>query len=117
MDLYEQITKITNQLESSVGLARKYDLDYAEKEKNYRIALSQRLTQLRAEGQAVTHLADIVRGEEQIANLRFQRDVAEGMRNSARETINYLKLKLRILDSQLEREWRSSQKNVKEWEK
>ena len=105
MDLLQEIEQLYSQLELSISTARKYDLEYAERERLYRMELSKRLVELRAHGQAVTHLADIARGEKNIADLRYKRDIAEGMRNSARETINYLKLKLRCLDAQLQREW------------
>ena len=110
MDLYEQIITDTRKLETTIRLARKYSLDYAEKERQYRILLSQRLVQLRAEGQAVTSRNDIVRGEKEVSTLRYNRDVAEGMKDSAKETINYLKLKLRLLEAQLEREWTQAKK-------
>lgn len=96
MELLQEIEQLYAQLELSISTARKYDLEYAERERAYRVELSKRLVELRAQGQAVTHLADIARGE---------KNIAEGMRNSARETINYLKLKLRCLDAQLQREW------------
>lgn len=111
MDLMQQITIDTNKLETTIGLARKYSLDYAEKERQYRIALSQRLVQLRAEGQAVTSLNDIVRGEKEVSTLRYNRDVAEGMKDSAKETINYLKLKLRLLEGQLDREYSQTKRS------
>lgn len=69
------------------------------------MALSKRLTELRAEGAAVTHLADIAKGEEQIAKLRFERDIAESMYQSCLEAINVYKLKLRTLENQFAREW------------
>lgn len=112
MDIYEQIQTDTNKLETTIGLARKYSLDYAEKERQYRMLLSQRLVQLRAEGQAVTSLNDIVRGEKEVSTLRYNRDVAEGMKDSAIETINYLKLKLRLLEAQLRKRVDTSKKDL-----
>ena len=77
----------------------------ADKEFQYRTALSKRLTELRAEGQAVTHLADIARGEPQIAKLRYERDIAQGLYESCKEAINVYKLKLKIWEAQFSREW------------
>lgn len=69
------------------------------------MALSKRLTELRAEGQAVTHLADIARGERNIAKLRFNRDVAKGLYDSSQEAINVYKIKIKVLENQYSREW------------
>lgn len=77
----------------------------AQTEHDYRVALSQRLTVLRAEGNPVTHLADIAKGEENIAKLRLERDIAESLYESAQESINVEKLKIRVLEGQLNREW------------
>lgn len=37
--------------------------------------------------------------------LRFERDCAEVFYKSAQEAVNSMKLQLRLLDNQLEREW------------
>lgn len=58
-----------------------------------------------ARGQPVTHLLDIAKGEEDIAKLRMERDIAESLYDSAVEAINAQKLKIRILEGQLSREW------------
>lgn len=84
---------------------KKRNKDLAQKEYLYRMALSKRLTELRAEGQAVTHLADIARGEEKIAKLRFDRDIAKGLYDSSQEAINIYKIRLRVLENQYAREW------------
>ena len=69
------------------------------------MCIRDRLTVLRAEGQPVTHLLDIAKGEEEIAKLRMERDIAESLYDSAVEAINAQKLKIRILEGQLSREW------------
>ena len=43
-----------------------------------------------------------------MAEKRFKRDVAETMRNTNLEHIQVTKLKLRLLEAQLEREWSSN---------
>ena len=103
--MWEEIEKAMRDLEKCVSEYKKYNKDYAVKERKYRVLLSQRLTQLRAAGEKVTHLADIARGQEDIAELRFDRDIAEGLKKSAEEGINYYKIKIRVLEGQLNREW------------
>ena len=50
---------------------------------------------------------DVCRGDSHIAKLRFERDVAEVVYKAAMEAINGLKLQIKILDAQIEREWKS----------
>lgn len=103
--MWQEIEKAIDDLKTTLSEYKKYQKDYAIKEKKYRIALSQRLIKLRAQGQAVTHLADIARGMEDIAQLRFERDIAEGLVRSAEEGINFYKLKIREMESQYNKEW------------
>jgi hypothetical protein len=103
--MWNEIEEAIEELNKTLSEYKNFQKDYALKEYRYRTALSKRLLQLRAEGQAVTHLADIARGMEDIAKLRFDRDIAEGLVKSAEEGINFYKLKIRELEAQHSREW------------
>lgn len=103
--MWNDIEEAINELNKTLSEYKSIQKDYALKEYKYRTALSKKLVQLRAEGQAVTHLADIARGMEDIAKLRFDRDIAEGLVKSAEEGINFYKLKIRELEAQHSREW------------
>lgn len=103
--MWEEITKYNNLLELAVTEMTKRSKDRAEKEYKYRTALSKRLVELRAEGQAVTHLSDIAKGEPEIAKLRLERDIAEGLYESSKEAINMYKIRIRVLENQYAREW------------
>jgi hypothetical protein len=58
---------------------------YAEAERAYRKALATKITELRADGQPATLAADLARGDERVADLRYRRDVAEGVVEAARQ--------------------------------
>lgn len=103
--MWNEIEELMQDLKQTLKEYKKYNKDYALKEYNYRTALSARLVELRAQGQPVTHLADIARGEPKIAKLRYERDIAEGLKKSAEEGINYYKLFARLKSEQLQREW------------
>ena len=109
--MWQEIEKYISLLETAVTKMKKRSKDLAQKEYLYRMALSKRLTELRADGQPVTHLADIARGEPNIAKLRLDRDIAKGLYDSSQEAINVYKLKIRILENQYAREWGQA-KNV-----
>lgn len=109
--MWQEIEKYINLLETAVAEMKKRSKDLAQKEYLYRMALSKRLTELRADGQPVTHLADIARGESNIAKLRLDRDIAKGLYDSSQEAINVYKLKIKVLENQYAREWGQA-KNV-----
>ena len=103
--MWEEIEKYNNMLETAVTEMKLRSKKLAEAEYRYKTALSKRLVELRAEGQAVTHLADIARGEPNIAELRLKRDIAKGLYDSSQEAINMYKIRIRVLENQFAREW------------
>lgn len=103
--MWNEIEQAMDDLQKTLSNYKEYQKDYAKKEYQYRVELSKELVRLRAEGQAVTHLADIARGKESIARMRFDRDIAEGLVKSAEEGINFYKLKIRELEAQYSREY------------
>lgn len=106
MDLYEEITRLIKELDISVKQLRKSGTDFAEAEKKYKICLRQEALKLRAEeNMPVTLINQIIYGVPDVANLRFDRDVKEAVYQANLEAINSTKLKLRILENQLDREW------------
>lgn len=106
MDLYEQIIKLINELDISVKELRKSGTARAEAEQKYKICLRKEALKLRAEkNMAVTLINQIVYGIPEVAKLRFERDVKEAVYQANLEAINSIKLKLRILENQLSREW------------
>lgn len=48
-------------------------------------------------------------GIPEVADMRFKRDVAETVWKANQEAVNSIKLQLRILDNQLQREWSTPQ--------
>jgi chlorite dismutase len=59
--------------------------DFAQKEHAYRVALSCEITRQHADGVAWTAAADLARGEKDVARLRMERDVAEGVKSAAEQ--------------------------------
>ena len=79
---------------------------YAQAEHDYRVAMRKKILEERAKGTPVTIISDLCRGDPEVAKLRLERDIALTVYESAQEAINGYKLQIRILDSQVEREWR-----------
>lgn len=105
-DLYNELTKKTNELSLSIKKLRETGTEYAEAEKEYKITLRQEALKLRAEkGMPVTLIQQVVYGVPEVADKRFARDVKEAVYKANQEAINTLKLQIRIIESQLQREW------------
>lgn len=105
MELWIQIEEKNKLLDRAINDLAKNGYDLAEKEKNYKIAVKKKVLELRAENMPVTLIQLTIYGYDEIATLRFDRDNAEVKYNSNQEYINLLKLQIRILESQLNREY------------
>lgn len=106
MELYEQIEKLMNELTKSINSLRKNGTALAEAERDYKITLRREALKLRVEkDMPVTLINQIIFGVPNVAELRFKRDVAQTTYDANLEHINVTKLKLRILENQLSREW------------
>ena len=106
MDLVNDIQDLMKELSTSIKLLRKNGNDLAEAEKDYKICLRQEALKLRSEqDMPVTLINQIIFGVPEVAEKRFKRDVAQTMYDTNQEHINVTKLKLRLLEAQLNREW------------
>ena len=65
------------------GQIREAFSNFAEKEHAYRKALATRIAELHADGTAWTACGDLARGDERVARLRMERDIAEGVKEAA----------------------------------
>lgn len=104
-DLLNELSAKVNLLDTAVKELSKRGQRYAQAEHDYKVRLSQQILIERDKGVPVTIISDICRGNKEIAKLRFERDVAEVAYKAAQEAINSYKLQVRILDSQISREW------------
>ena len=106
MDLVNDIQRLTERLNTSVVKLKDYGKELAETERDYKVTLRQEALKLRSdENMPVTLINQIIYGIPVVADKRFKRDVAETMYNVAQENINSIKLQLRILEGQVNREW------------
>lgn len=97
-------TKI-DQLEQAVNKLNASGRQYAEAERDYKVALSKASLKLKTEGLAVTLIDKVVYGLQEVANTRFARDCAEASYKANLEVINMLKLQVRILHEQEKQDW------------
>lgn len=105
MDLWNEIEEKTKLLDKAIKDLARNGYDLAEKERAYKIAVNKKALELRANDTPVTLINQVIYGYEDIAKLRFERDTAEVKYNANQEYINTIKLQIRILESQLNREY------------
>ena len=106
MDLYNDIQELMKELTASIKLLRMNGNHLAAAERDYKIKLRQETLRLRTENDMPVSLIDkVIYGLPEVADMRFKRDVAESTYNTNLEHINVTKLKLRLLENQLQREW------------
>lgn len=108
IDLYEDILKLMAELTSSIKVLKSNGQELAEAERDYKITLRTEALKLRADNTPVTLINQIIYGVPAVADLRLKRDIAQAKYEANKEHINVTKLKLRVLENQLAREWGSA---------
>lgn len=105
MELYEELQLKTRQLDMSIKQLRKNGCAYAEAERDYKILLRTECLKLRDEGMAIGMIDKTCYGIPSVAEARFKRDCTEAVYKANLEAINSLKLQMRLIESQISREW------------
>ena len=106
--LYEELQSKTQQLDMSIKQLRKNGTEYAQAEKDYKVLLRQECLKLRDDGMAIGMIDKTCYGIPSVAEARFRRDVAEAVYKANLEAINSIKLQLRLIENQIQREWSQS---------
>lgn len=104
-DLFTEMETLREQLSLSIRKLRETGTAYAEAERAYKVRLRQEVLRMRDEGEAIGVISLTCYGIDEVADLRFQRDVAKTVYEANQEAINSLKLQIRIVQSNIEREW------------
>lgn len=105
MELMQELQTKTRQLEASIRQLRQNGTAYAQAEMEYKMLLRQECLKLRDEGMAIGMIDKTCHGIPAVAEARFKRDVAETVYKANQEAINSIKLQLRLIESQISREW------------
>lgn len=106
MDLFEELQIKINELNISIKSLRKTGTEYAEAERAYKVCLRQYALKCRAEqDMPVTLIQQTVYGIPEVAEKRFTRDVAEAVYVANKEAIASIKLQIKIIENQINREF------------
>ena len=105
MDLQIELDKQVELLQKSLEKLKETGCDYAQAERDYKVLLRQEVLKMRDEGVAIGVITLTCYGIPSVAEARFKRDVAEAIYQANQEAINTYKLKIRLIESQIGREW------------
>ena len=98
-----EMSELQIRLNKAIEQMRAWGIEHADKDRNYKVALMEWILRLRDEDYPVTIIKEIAYGK--VGQERFERNKAEVMYKSSLENVNSLKLQMRILDNQIQREW------------
>lgn len=106
MDIYNELQEKIIELNSCIEDARNKGIQYNKAEYEYKVKLRLEALNLKyEEDMPVTLINQVIYGVPEVAELRLKRDKAQTIYETAKEKVNILKLQVRILDSQLQREY------------
>ena len=105
MELIDELGTRMAHLDQALRTLRANGIAYAEAEKNYKEMVSKESMRLRDEGMAVGMIDKVIYGLPSVSVLRFKRDCAKVVYEANQEAINITKLEIKIIESQLQREW------------
>ena len=107
-ELFQELQAKTRQLDKSVRMLRQSGSDYAQAERDYKVLLRTECLKLRDDGMAIGMIDKTCYGIPSVAEACFKRDCAKAVYQANLEAINSIKLQIRILNEQINREWGQS---------
>lgn len=105
MDSITQVQDKMAQLDTAIAEARESGKRAAANERDYQRAKNLRMAELKAEGYAVSYITACIKGDASVNDKLFQRDLAQTMHESDRDLVNVLKLEIRVLVNQTQRDY------------
>lgn len=104
-ELFAERKRIKNSLERSLSRAYDNGIEAAEKTRTYRILVAQKILALKAEGQAISIIDKIAKGDEAVAQAEFEMNVAEVKYKASNENIMAQKKLYDSIEADIKREF------------
>lgn len=104
-DLLTTIEQLNSTLNDTITKFYHAGVELADAEADYSITLRQKALIEKDAGVSVTFIDKFLRGDTEVAEKRKKRDIAEAKRDTLKEKINSLKLQIRVVEAQAQREW------------
>ena len=102
-----ELNDLTLALGKKVALLRDYGVKLAQAKHDYNVELGKEIMRLRTEGVPATLVEKLAKAH--IAKVVLNMDLAEVMHDTQKEDIMATKLKIRVLQEQINREWGQTQ--------
>lgn len=102
--LIRELNDLSRQLAEEIENLQQAGIDASEAERQYQLAVKQNCLWLKEQGMAVSLIDKVVKGY--CADSLFKRDVGKVMYDTAQERINVIKTRIRVLEGQINREWK-----------
>ena len=112
MELWNEIQTDLALLMRSVEELRKRGEERAKADADYRALKAAAILEEKAKGTSATLCRDVIYKREDVQIALMRRDCAEALYESCQEGINALKLKIRVYESQHEREWNQAKRSM-----
>lgn len=102
-DTYNLLCEAREALGNAVERLGKFGIELAKCERDYKIAYAKEVFLLHENPDlkvAWTAAVELAKGDETVAELRFQRDCATAKYDTEQERVNFLKIETRILENE-----------------
>lgn len=99
------LTKLRQELRQLVTELETAGISAAQAERTYRVVAAKAILLLKKDNMPVTLIMELVKGDERVAEYRFNRDVADVRYKTTQERINAVKREITIVSEQINREW------------
>lgn len=105
VDLQIELSKKLEDLDKCIKALRTHGTAMAQAERDYKVALKKKVAELRLNKVSMAEINLTVYGIDEIAELRYKRDIAETVYDANKESINVIKLQIKIINEQLIKEY------------
>lgn len=102
---YAELMELMERAVQGVQDMRETGCQYARNRQAYEVAKARRTLEERMKGTPVTLILHLAQGYEDVSEARMLKDSAEALYAAAKESVNVAKLKARIVEAQINRDW------------
>lgn len=100
-ELMDRLERCISALSRGNTQMKTLGLEKARTERDYKVKQAQEILKLKADKYPATLIMELVKGNEEVAELRLQRDIAESSYFVGLEAMNNLRLEIEIIRSKL----------------
>lgn len=103
-DLFIERERVKNEMNRSLKRAYESGLEFAQKTAEYRVALAQKILQLKSDGVQISILEKTAKGDKDVAAIEFEMNSAEVLYKAAQENVNVQKRYFDSIEADIKRE-------------